>query len=128
MPWSWGNCEATIIATRKATNMATPPPLGVTRVWIRRSSGSSTKPSRTASTRRGNMTTYVPTAATAATTAYAPRGGTPSGPSTAGTGDRPQAGQRGIRGEPVTQSTHRVAHPGQDLGVCPPAQADAHQG
>ena len=74
--WSCPSCEATRMATRNARNIAAPPPYGVTRAWTRRSSGSTTSPARMASARIGNMATKVPTAATAATIAYAPRGGT----------------------------------------------------
>ena len=41
--------SSTIGTTRKARSMATPPRVGVGRRWIRRSSGRTTAPSRTAS-------------------------------------------------------------------------------
>src|SRR5580658_10897069 len=73
------------------------------------------------------MATYVPTAANAATIAYAPKGGTASVPSTAGAGGGSWAGQRGVRREPVAQGPHRRLHVGQLTSVRPSPQGGADQ-
>ncbi len=70
--WKAGILEATIIAIRNATNIATPPPFGVVLVWIRLSSGSSTKPMRVATARTTNVPRNVHAAAMPPNSAYHP--------------------------------------------------------
>jgi hypothetical protein len=73
-PWNRlrraGILDATIIATKNATNIATPPPFGVVLVWIRLSSGSSTNPMRVAMARTAKVPTNVQAAAIPPTSAY----------------------------------------------------------
>src|SRR6266851_418082 len=74
-PWKTGakagSWEATPMAARKARNMAAPPAVGVGFSCTRRSSGRTTAPNRTAARRTAKVSSQVPTAAVAKTTAKA---------------------------------------------------------
>src|SRR5437764_15128413 len=67
-----GSCDATAIATRKATNMAAPPTVGSGVVCTRRSPGITTRLRTTTTLRTTNVSNQVPTSATAKTMAYPP--------------------------------------------------------
>ena len=69
MSWNCGICDATAIATRKPTNIAAPPSVGIAFVCTPRGFGGTIAPMRIASLRTSGVTASVVSSATAKTIA-----------------------------------------------------------